>query len=192
MFYKQLNSKQLLEKIKDLTGIYSVTVAHNPDGEGEGGKKTLISHTHKKGYLSTFNSGQHNINGVDYAFTATWTDGTYTGTFDLDTTPFQHIKPEVYKAGDTVQILENARDCGDYCDWDDDKKSMVGKVFKIFSVYDTNEAVWYSIQPTKSAWYVNFPLYCIQKIETIPEPVEELLQVQLTEKQFSKLKEMLK
>jgi len=35
------------------------------------------------------------------------------------------IKPPVLKVGDMVEILEVAKECGDYEKWDEDKKEMV-------------------------------------------------------------------
>ena len=176
MLYTKLNSQQLLEKIKDSKGFH-VTVNHNPFGEG--GKQTLIAETNLSEflgthYLSTHYLGQDDIEGIDYSYDSSWTDGTYKGTFDLDTTPFQNIKPEVYKVGDTVKILENVRECGNYNEWAENKKETIGKIFKIFAVDDSDYGVSYGIQHPIYLWFASFPAYCIQKIEPVePEPEPE-------------------
>jgi len=169
MLYQNLTAQQLLKLIKPIKTEMRVTVDHNPFGEG--GKQTLSAYTDKDGDLDTQGLKEYKFDGVDYGHDFAWTDGTYTGTFGLETTPWQNIKPEVYAVGDTVMILENARECGGYKKWGSQKVSMIGrKTCRIEKVGDNDSGLYYGIKDFTSGYVYNFASYCIQKIAN-PETI---------------------
>jgi hypothetical protein len=88
--------------------------------------------------------------------------------FQLDTTPFQNIKPEVYEVGDTVEVLEVAREAGNYEYWSEKVEQMIGKQFCVENVCDDCDGVSYELGG------YHFPSYAVRKVvdfaETEPEP----------------------
>ena len=65
------------------------------------------------------------------------------------------IKPPLLKVGDRVEILEIAKECGDYDEWDKEKQQMVWKVYTIKRVYDDYNGILYDIDG------YNFTHYCV-------------------------------
>jgi hypothetical protein len=70
--------------------------------------------------------------------------------------------------GDTVEVLEVAREVGNYEYWWEEKKEMIGKQFCIERVCDNEYGTYYGL----NEWV--FPHYTVRKVvdfaETEPEP----------------------
>lgn len=151
-------------------------VDHNPKGNG---RRTLLWFSiNENADLDTYMITQGCINNIDYQDNYGW-HNYHTGSFEL-VLPFdQFTKPEVYEIGDTVEILLNIKECGKYYLFDDEKKEMIGKEYKIEHVIDNNAGVHYVILDCY------FPHYCVKKIET---PVVEMTQEQIEAKLGHKIK----
>ena len=76
----------------------------------------------------------------------------------------ENIKPNVCRVGDTVKILQNAKECGDFNSWLDEKKDMIGKEYRIIEVIDNRNGVSYSFRVNPELNYI-LPHYCVQKIQ---------------------------
>jgi hypothetical protein len=149
-----------------------VWVDSNPFGDG---KRTLLwfcIDTDKE--LSTYLGMQHKIKSVDYAYLGIRWYNEYKGSFEL-VIPFdQFTKPEVYAVGDTVEVLENVREIGNWENLSPEKRSsMIGKCYKIVTVYDDFEGIYYTLNNRNR--FV-FPHYCIKKVE---QPPKEMTQAQI-------------
>jgi hypothetical protein len=172
---------------------WRIRVDHNPYGEGS--PTWLRACIHSIGDLDTFFKDQDDIDGIDYEHISAW-HTRYTGTFQLDTTPFQNIKPEIYKIGDTVEVLEVVKDCWGFSNWPDAKKELVGKKHKIKLVYDTYTGIYYSLSISLNHNYV-FPHYAVRKVvdfaelEPKAEVEKKTVTLELTDEQLEKIKEVL-
>lgn len=165
---------------------FKMRVEHNPKGEGTEQELWAINEC---GELSTYLPGQDSIDGVDYTWCSHWkTD--YKGTFDYlgeaelnTTTPKNgpNCKPEVYKAGDFVEVLESTRDCGNYEDWGREAKGMIGKTVEIKRVHDGVEGVYYWLYTEDRSDHWVFPSYAVRKVEPPDQPLELTLE-QIAEK----------
>lgn len=103
-------------------------------------------------------------------------------------------KPPVLKVGDKIQILEVAKECGNYEDWDKEKKDMVGTVGEIKEVIDNSQGVYYWIwNKDKSNWW-NFPHYavCLAVDEPAEEEPEETLEINGKKYKRSEVEERVK
>ena len=83
------------------------------------------------------------------------------------------IKPPVLKVGDMVEILEVARECGDYDEWNDDRKEMVWKwPFEIINVFD--DSLWISYWFSYNTYTIVFLHYevCLWTGDREPETIE--------------------
>jgi hypothetical protein len=76
---------------------------------------------------------------------------------------------KLFKVGDKVDIMENARECGDYESWDKQKKEMVGKKgFEIRRIYNCWNGISYDIEED------DFPHHTLSPhIENTPAEEEE-------------------
>jgi hypothetical protein len=159
-----------------------VWVDHNPEKKGE---RTLLWFCIDcDGELSTYILNQLNINNVDYINASPWhTD--YTGTFELVLPYNQFTKPEVYAVGDTVEVLENAKECDDYIIWSQKHKNMLGKQLSIIAVQDHRGGICYSLVDAQGGGGYNFPHYCVRKIEN---PIKEMTQAQIEQELGYKVK----
>lgn len=92
-----------------------------------------------------------------------------------------HIKPEVYKVGDMVEILENARECRRYEFWDNKKTQMIASgAFEIQGVHDDMYGISYDIYNKSESNHWVFPHYCVRKVEdSIKEMTIEQLEKEL-------------
>lgn len=143
---------------------------------GEGGRQKLRAIIFDNENISTRISGQSYINGIDYQWTDTWRTQ-YTGTFELVLPEsLQHVKPEVYKQGDLVEILENARECGDFEGWVGRAKNMIGTLCEIREVRDNAYGIYYQIYTTDQSDWWWFPHYCVKKVGQKDETVELTLE----------------
>ena len=93
-----------------------------------------------------------------YAHNVGWDE--YKGTFELVLPFTQHTKPEVYQVGDTVEVLENVRECGDYEKLGEEEKLIVGKKVTIAHVVDNFYGLSYQII---NGCYL--PHYCVRRVE---------------------------
>ena len=146
-----------------------VWVDHNPYGDGE---RTLLWYSiNLYNKISTNIFNQHYIKGVDkgvdYAQSSTW-HNSYKGTFELVLPYNQFTKPEVYAVGDTVEVLENVREIGN---WEDvvseNKKSMIGNCYEILGVNDDYSGIHYGLKYDDNDKYI-FPHDCVRKVENPP------------------------
>ena len=95
----------------------------------------------------------------------------YKGTFTLiDEYRNIYEKPEVLEVGTEVEILESARECGDYDGWNHEQKNMIGKIGKVISFYDKNDGIVYWVKNGNYAYY--FPHYCVRPVEKVEEKEE--------------------
>jgi hypothetical protein len=103
-----------------------------------------------------------------------WKD-TYKGTFTLIDPRYQ--KPEVLKVGQKVKIMESARECGDYDEWAEGHKKMVGETYKIDDIKDDAGGVYYFIGdcPSGSPYLFKFPHYCVMPVEEEERTLEDIL-----------------
>lgn len=116
-------------------------------------------------------------NNKDYPFTIStfsnnaWNDifnAEYKGIFTLiDEYRNIYEKPEVLKVGTEVEILENARECGNYEDRDE---IVIGKIIPIMSVMDNRGGIYYGFDAHC------FPHYCVRPVEKLEEK-EEIITV---------------
>lgn len=147
---------------------FQVWVDSNPYGDGS--KKLLWANIDGRDLLCTFFYNQSDINGVDYEGLTPWRDD-YTGTFTL-VDPFEEIKyqkPQVLPVGTKVEILESARECGDYEYWDQDKKDMIGNHYTIIYVHDHSEGLFYETDT------YTFPHYCVRPVTEKERTLEDVL-----------------
>jgi hypothetical protein len=153
---KNLTYSQLIELApKDRP--FQIEVESNPYGEGE--KQVLWACSYRDSKLDTCLLQQHDINGIRYSYGINWKEE-YKGTFTLIDPRYQ--KPEVFKVGQRVKIMESARECGYFRDWENEHLDMIGKTFFITRIEDCSLGVYYVING------YNFPHYCV-----MPIPVEE-------------------
>ena len=111
---------------------------------------------------------------IDHGYEMEWVNY-YKGTFEL-VLPFdQHTKPEVYQVGDTVEVLENVRECGDYKEWNEQAQSLVSTKHKIVVVYDWENGVSYEI---KNGCIL--PHYCVRRVE--PSKITKLSKQEIADK----------
>ena len=135
-----------------------VWIDHNPFGDGERTLVWFMIEDSKR--IHTFAQGQHSIGNIHYTYSTFW-HKKYKGSFEL-VLPFdQHTKPEVYQVGDTVEVLENVRECGDYEKWGEEEKFIVGKKVTIAHIEDSFYGLSYQII---NGCYL--PHYCVKKVET--------------------------
>lgn len=88
----------------------------------------------------------------------------YTGKFTLiDKYRNMYEKPEVLEVGTEVEILESARDCGDYKRWGM-IEDMIGKTFEIEDRDDGISGVNYLINSLYT-----IPHYCVRPVEKVDE-----------------------
>ena len=148
-----------------------VYVDSNPHGVGE---RTLLWFDINSGEkLCTHIRTQYNIKGIGYTYNSDWHED-YTGSFELVLPYNQFTKPEVYKVGDTVEVLENVREIGNWENLSPEKRSsMIGECYKIVTVYDDFEGIYYTLNNRNR--FV-FPHYCIKKVE---QPPREMTQAQI-------------
>ena len=166
---KFTNAQELLAYCKkNNMSAGQVYVDNSPDGVGEHTLLWFFINFSDK--INTDISNQHDINGVDYAYSVNWhTD--YTGSFELVLPYTQFTKPEVYAVGDTVEVLENATEIGVWTSLTSDKRqAMVGNCYKIVSVYDTVYGIYYKLEYDNSDNFY-FPHYCVRKVEN---PLREM------------------
>jgi hypothetical protein len=116
--------------------------------------------------ISSFrrDTGFYTNRDEDFEWQDSW-ENEYKGNFYVltDSLPVNQtlpLKPEVYKKGDTVIILESAKECGDFGTWDETKIDMIGKTYQIDTVADKYTGISYNIED-----YL-FPHYCVKKIES--------------------------
>jgi hypothetical protein len=96
----------------------------------------------------------------------------YEGYYDLILEDNQNTKPEVYQVGDKVEILENARECGDFHIWASEKHNMVGQLgFEINEVVDGMGGIRYWIYNFEKSGIFLFPHYCVRRIEKKEETI---------------------
>ena len=171
-----LTYKQLIELApKDKP--FQIEVESN--AKNEGGKQMLWGNIFK-GQLDTCLLEQDDMNNIRYDyFDYQWRDK-YKGTFTLiDEYRNMYEKPEVLEIGTEVEILESARNCGEYDDWSESNKEMIGKIFKIDFVQDDSTNIYYEFYtdiPYKGASHC-FPHYCVRPIEKVEEKEEEIITV---------------
>jgi hypothetical protein len=161
MLYKNIpNATELVKLIEQHKlpnfPAWRAKVDHNPNGEGSP-TWLWFGIDDDDGFLHTYFSDQDDINNVDYAWDKHW-HTIYKGTFQLDSNPFQNIKPEVYKVGDTVEVLEVARKVGNYEYWFEKVEEMIGKRFCVENVCDDCDGVSYGL----GGYY--FPSYAVRKV----------------------------
>jgi hypothetical protein len=174
MLYKNIQNADKLVKLMEqhkLLGspVWKARVDHNPHGEGS--PTWLWFRIDNNGNLVTCFNNQGNIDGIDYAWGEPWKTS-YTGTFQLDTNPFENIKPEVYEVGDIVEVLKVAREIGGYEGWPEGKKDMIGKQFRVEKVYDEITGVSYTLQNIDV--YCLFPAYAVRKVVDFAETEPDL------------------
>jgi hypothetical protein len=136
---------------------------------GEGTRTILWFHINCVGEINTYILNQSNINDFDYAYMSDW-HSEYKGSFEL-VLPFdQFTKPEVYKVGDTVEVLENAREIGNWKNLSHAEKRspMIGNTYKIISVDDTVYGVYYTFKYDNN-YNFTFAHYCVRKVEKPPK-----------------------
>lgn len=155
---------------------FQIRVQSNPYGKG--GEQVLWAECYNWKNFNTDLVNQGSIDGVNYACWLNW-ESHYKGTFDL-IDPFadqQFKKPEVYQAGDYVEVLENTRECGGFEGWASEVKEMVGGIFEIIGVTDSSKGVIYALGVGYS-----FPHYCVKKVEKPEELTLEITMAQIKEK----------
>jgi hypothetical protein len=97
-----------------------------------------------------------------------WKDK-YKNTFTLiDEYRNMYEKPEVLEVGTEVEILESARDCGDY-ERSPGMEDMIGETFKIEDRDDGISGVNYLINSLYT-----IPHYCVRPVEKVEEKEENL------------------
>ena len=157
----KLTFDQLLKLYKD-GETFTAWVDYNPFGEGERTKLPFVR-THNR--ISSAFDKSANIDGVDYAWVGSW-ERNYDGLFEIveeEPTNPQHQKPEIYQVGSTVEILESARDCGTYSNWDSAKQGIIGTEQVIEKVYDDSSGVAYSMESLVD-YATLVPHYCVKLI----------------------------
>lgn len=112
-----------------------------------------------------------------------WLDGSYTGTFTL-IDPCEGKKPQPFEVGDYVEVLENARECGDFKDWRSEKKEYVSSTGIIRQVFDDSDGISYIVD---EGWLL--PHYCLRKVDP-PKP--KTVTLELTKEQLQKIQDILK
>ncbi len=136
-----------------------VWVETNPKGEGS---RALLWFCVQDYDLSTHFPGQCDIDNIDYAWVDYWHE-TYKGSFELVIPYTQFTKPEVYKVGDYVEVLESVKEIGSgYYD-----AYEIGGKYKIEAAYDTGQGVYYACQG--ASYYI--PFYAVKKVEA---PIKEM------------------
>jgi hypothetical protein len=135
------------------------------------------------------------IDGNNYMYTLydrclySWWKHTYKSTFTLIDPLYQ--KPEVLKVGQKVRIMESARECGDYNEWSDEHKAMIGNVFTIDFLQDESTCIYYEFYtdiPYKGASHC-FPHYCVMPVREEERTLEDILsELSDTDKEIIKSK----
>jgi hypothetical protein len=145
---------------------FEIEVESNPGGEG--GPQKLNAHR-RDDVISTFAKNQNYINDIDYVWDFSW-HTKYKGKVKLflPENDSQFKKPEVYKKGDIVVILESARECADFNKWGHKEKEMIGKKSIIDFAMDNNYGVYYKINDCF------FPHYCVKKVNTLEITFDEV------------------
>ncbi len=183
-FYKKYTVaevKELLNEIAEKYPIGKVWVDHNPNNQGE--KTCLYYYIDMRGDFSTWVQSQNNINKIDYRSGISWIDGTYKGTFTF--VPVNEgVKPQLFEVGDLVEVCESARECGDFEDWNREKKDMIGKQYIIDKVKDDSYGIRYMI----SDFYL-FPHYALKKVIEAPKPIKKSVTLELTDEQLQQIKQ---
>ncbi len=88
-----------------------------------------------------------------------------------------YSKPDLLEVGTEVEILESARDCGEYDEWSESHKEMIGEVFRIDFVQDDSNNIYYEFYtdiPYKGASHC-FPHYCVRPVEKVEEEDESIV-----------------
>jgi hypothetical protein len=171
MLYKNIpNADKLEELVKDLGHPFLVATSYG-----------FFKWAHVNSYLNIIYTYHNRVIPYNEA------------PYQLDTTPFQNIKPEVYNRGDMVEVLEVAREVANYEDWDDEKKEMIGKQFCIERAYTDLGGVCYGL----GDYYL--PHFAVRKVVDFaelekpkPEPEKKTVTLELTDEQLEKIKEVLK
>lgn len=177
------------------SSICKIQVRSNPHGRGS--PQWLWAFLQDRHSLSTWMNNQHNIDGIDYAFIRDSWNKYYKGTFNLDTAPLHNIKPEVYKKGDTVEVLENVTQDGCfnlYADTTKEKiKNMIGKTFPIQTSYDNYGGVYYEANKHLISHYAVRKVVDFDDLENnkSQETTEDEVIVKLSRKNYNKLIELL-
>jgi hypothetical protein len=160
---------------------------------GKGSPQWLWANLEDHLSLNTCLGNQHDIDGVNYAFLGSSWEDLYEGTFDLDTAPFQNVKPEVYQVGDTVEVLDTVKLDAIFYNLrstiQERIKDMVGKTFKIQTTYDNDHSVFYEVNGR------DLPHYAVRKIidfnDIEKSESQEKITVELTSEEYNKLKKIL-
>lgn len=132
--------------------------------------------------FSTYIINQDNINGVYYCFDIRWKED-YTGTFTL-LNPYQNIKPEVYEVGDTVEVLENLKDCRNFIETSV-LKNHIGDIFTITEVFDDYSGICYTLDSN-----FTYPHYCLKKVNI--SKLKETINIDGIDYTLSEIKKALK
>jgi hypothetical protein len=90
----------------------------------------------------------------------------YKGTFTLIDPRYQ--KPEVLKVGQKVRVMESARECGDYKEWDDNKKDLINTIQTINYIIDDFNGICYGID------CYEYPHYCVMPIPVEEDEIQEI------------------
>jgi hypothetical protein len=156
-----------------------VWVEHNPLEKGD---RTLLWFYISSNKIGTNIYNQHDIEGYNYSYVHTW-HNIYKGSFELVLPYNQFTKPEVYAVGDWVEVLENAKEIGNWKNLSPEQRSsMIGKCYKIDGVSDHCSGIYYTLNDRYSFIY---PHYCVKKLE---EQVKEMTQAQIEQELGYKVK----
>lgn len=176
------NAKELAEYcVENNKLVGQVWVESNPGSEGT---RTLlnfyISGSNSNQCLYTAIYGQADIGGVDYWYGTCWYDD-YKGTFELvlDYCNCQFKKPEVYKVGDYIEVVESIKEVGENFYKLSDYE--IGATYKIERVYDDAAGVYYVCEDMDDS----IPFYCVRKVE---QPIKEMTINEIQEKLGYKIK----
>jgi hypothetical protein len=76
----------------------------------------------------------------------------------------------VYEVGDTVEVLENAREMGNWksLSYAEKRIPMIGNTYEIVSVADIVYGVSYELK-YDDTYIFAFPHYCVRKVENPPK-----------------------
>lgn len=159
--------------------VAQVWVDHNPYNKGE---RALLWFHMPDAWITTHLN--HKINDIDYSYDTEWHDE-YKGSFELVLQFDQFTKPEVYQVGDVVEVLESAKDCGTYEEWEEIRRNMVGKKYRISKTHDDRSGVSYSLYNDVEETCYSFPHYSLKKIKN---PIKEMTIQEIEEKLGYKIK----
>ena len=160
---KRIRAQDLMSIYKE-GEIFQAYVDHNPYGDAG---RTKLQFVRYPSNISSYGYHQRNIGGVSYEYNNEWSNR-YVGFFEIveeeeESTNHQYQRPEIYPVGTAVEILENARDCREYQDWNSDRKAMIGKEYVIEKVYDDYAGVSYKLAIYNDFGQI-FPHYCLKRI----------------------------